>query len=177
MKFEKKSSARMRAALVLICLLGAGCASLEEPPPLPAHPFPRWVSQLETGSTQAEEIEARFGSPDSVEESVRGGVTWRYAFSEIEWPDDDPLRPSVASDGSLVPPKPSAFHKASRFLGKGLSFFDRMVSYPASQPRKIRKRRLPATIHQLEVRFRPDGTLRHFVYAPVDGDALVSAGH
>ncbi len=72
-------SMRMVRAVALISFVlgGVGCAALTvEEKPFPAPPFPRWVGQLETGHTDIEQVADRFGEPDEIEESVRGGVIW-----------------------------------------------------------------------------------------------------
>ena len=160
------------------CAFGFGvvvaCATPEPPAPLPAHPFPSWVSELEAGRTGSDAVRARFGSPDEIEQSVRGGMVWRYVFREIDWPDDDPLRPVVAADGSLRSPETSsrldAFRAGMRRVG---GWFDRTFYYPPRQPRAPRTRRLPATVHQLEVVFGRDGTLSGYRYTPARGFARV----
>ena len=102
---------RIRSFVVfgIAAMLASACATPAQEHSLPAHPFARWVTELETGRSKMHDILDRFGSPDEIEESVRGGAIWRYAFSEIDWPKDDPLRPVVAADGTLGPRAPSTW--------------------------------------------------------------------
>lgn len=129
----------------------------------------------------------RFGEPDEIEDSVRGGMIWRYAFAEIHWPADDPDRPSRAADGPAEVKQPSAQKQPSvqkepsrlAALGEAISGFARFVGgwvfYPGTQPRPPRSRRLPARIHALALVFAPDGKLHEYRYAPEEGAARVPA--
>lgn len=146
-----------------------------EDPALPAHPFPRWVSELESGQT-VEAVRDRFGPPDEIEMNARGERVWRYAFTEIEWPADDPDRPVVSEDGGAGPPAPSAFARiGDGFRAVGL-WIDGAFFFPPRQPRPPARRSLPATIHRLEVVFGADGTLRRVHYRPERGIGFVSNG-
>ena len=162
------------AVSVAAALLGCAPKTVE---PLPAHPFPSWVAQLETGRTEVDAVLARFGEPDTSEESVRGGTVWHYRFPEIHWADDDPMRPEVAADGSLRPPEPSWWAPIGEGFARVDRFLDRLLHYPPTQPRPPRRRPLPATIHTLELHFAPDGVLKRVRYTPEWGETWVSVAH
>lgn len=171
---RRAAGGRFLAALALAALVAGGCATNEGPPePLPRHPFPLWVSLLEPGRTDVDEVLDRFGDPDEIEESVRGGTTWRYRVPEIHWADDDPMRPRVSADGSLVEPEPSPLAVPLAHLERFGRFLDRLLYYPGTQPRPPRRRAVDATIHLLEIGFSPDGTLRRHQYASEPGRVLV----
>ena len=47
----------------------AGCATRPGGvEPLPWHPFPRWVGELEVGKSDAASVRERFGEPDAIED-------------------------------------------------------------------------------------------------------------
>ncbi|HPG24303.1 MAG: hypothetical protein H6748_10340 [Spirochaetaceae bacterium] len=167
---------RARRWIGALAIAFLGCAASGEPErPLPAHPFPGWVRQLETGRTRMDEVEARFGRPDEIESGVRGGTIWRYAFREVHWPADDPARPIVASDGRLARPAPGPLDRAGRGLRRVGDWLDWLLFYPPRQPRPPRSRALPATVHDLELRFGIDGALAELQYRPHPGRAWVPA--
>src|SRR5690606_16945105 len=90
---RRTSMRRARAAAPLAAIsalvLTAACAPRPgEPEPLPRHPFPRWVDTLEVGESDVEQVRARFGAPDAIEQSALGGTIYRYRLAEIHWPDD-----------------------------------------------------------------------------------------
>jgi hypothetical protein len=49
------------------------------------------------------------------------------------------------------------------------SWLDRAMYFPPRQDRPARTRRLPATVHRLEVVFGLDGMLAHPQYQPIEG--------
>ncbi len=153
------------------------CAKSPEEEPLPVHPFPRWVEELESGRTRAEDIRMRFGEPTKIEQDPRGEKTWRYVFHEIAWPAKDPMRPVVAADGTIQERERSAFGRFVDWLGGVTYWVDRAMYFPPLQDRAARTRRLPATVHQLEVVFDPDGTLRRYRYRSQSGYANVALIH
>ena len=156
-----------------VAVLAAACAKPVVVEPLPLHPFPSWVSTLESGQTELEEVRERFGPPDEIEASVRGGTIWRYAFKEIDWPQDDPMRPVVAADGSVGPRTPSGFSRVGHGFRTAWLWIDRAIFFPPRQTRPPRTRRLPATVHHLELFFGVGGKLHRFRYTPTQGLASV----
>ena len=151
---------------ILLVLASFGCATSGADGDVPAHPFPRWVAALEPGVTGLEEIEAIFGRPAESEESVRGGLRWRYAFAEIHWAADDPDRPAVAADGQPIEKEETWVDRAEVGLAKTGRFLDALLFYPPRQLRGPRTRSLDATVHVLEVRFTTEGLLDDYRYAP-----------
>ena len=154
--------------VLLTCLaFGVGCATspTTTTEPLPRHPFPRWVSHLETERTDIEEVRPVFGEPIEIEER-RGETRWRYALREIHWAPDDPDRPEVAADGTRRPRTPTTWEQVEDGFEAAGSAIGKLIFYPATRPSRPRTRSMPATIHELELRFREDGTLRRYRYAP-----------
>ncbi len=146
-----------------------GCAtSREAASDVPRHPFPRWVSHLESGRTPIEEVLGVFGQPAEIEEPRAGTVIWRYAYAEIHWSPGDPRRPEVAADGTPIPEEPPFSARALDAAKKTGRFLDALLFYPPTQPERVRRERLPATVHRLEVAFDAEGTLTRFHYAPRD---------
>jgi hypothetical protein len=168
---------RRRVVLALL-LVGVALGCAKEPEvlePLPRHPFPRWVEKLEVGQSDVESVTKRFGPPDELEQSVYGGVYYRYRYAEPMWPDDDPDRPIVGANGRLERrPKTRADDVDDRIHGVG-DWLDWLLFYPPRQPRPAAKRWIPATIHDLELQFDPDGKLARFRYAPEDGRTAITA--
>ena len=158
-------------------LLVLSCAKAPQEGPLPIHPYPHWVDELESGQTRIEDVQARFGEPTEVEYGPRGEKVWRYVFREVAWPADDPMRPVVAADGTVQPRKRSAFGRFADWLGGVTFWVERAIYFPPRQDRPPRTRRLPATIHQLEVVFGSSGTLRRYQYRSQPGFANVAAIH
>ncbi len=170
-----RTSIGILVGFVLVWSVGCARPGLEGTA-LPAHPFPRWVSELEPGKTRIEALRDRFGPPDEIETRARGERVWRYAFTEIEWPLGDPDRPVVAADGTRVPRAPTPFERiGDGFRAVGL-WIDGAIFFPPRQPRPPVHRSLPATIHRLEVVFDVDGTLRRVHYRPEKGVGFVSTG-
>jgi hypothetical protein len=163
---------RTRLAALVVLALAVGCAprpgDLE---PLPRHPFPRWVEKLEIGKSDRDSVRGRFGDPDSVEQSVRGGLVYRYRFAEIMWPDADPDRPVVAANGEVVPRSNTKLQDLGDSVAEVGSWLDWLMFYPPKQPRPIGPRWLPATIHELEVSFDLEGRLVRYRYTPQVGRA------
>lgn len=168
---RNRTSVSMWIAAIAACWLG--CATTDGEEPLPAHPFPSWVGQLESGSTPASSVRQRFGAPDEIEQSARGGEIWRYTFREVHWPEEDPMRPVVGADGTVGPREPSTWNRIGKSFRRAGAFMDWLFFYPPRQPRPPRTRRLPATVHELELVFELDGTLRRFHYVPAPGTARV----
>jgi len=167
---------RTRPILGLVvawALVGCAHAPEEEPLALPVDPFPRWVAALQKGETRAEEVKARFGTPLERTPSPRGGWIWRYAHAEIHWPDADPMRPVVSAEGEWGPPEPGFWARIGRAYRRTLGWIDRAFYFPPRQSRPPRRRRLPATIHALELHFGLEGTLRAVRYLPHEGMAHV----
>lgn len=152
--------------LALLALAGACAKSPDASQPLPRHPFPRWVSELATDQTSLQEVHLLFGEPKEIEQTRSGKMIWRYAYSEIHFAPSDPDRPRVAADGTRHPRRESVFTRASGALLDFGRFFDRLVSYPPTQPRRPAARRLPATVHDLELVFSPEGRVERYRYAP-----------
>lgn len=152
----------------------AGCATRPgDVEPLPQHPFPRWVSELEVGKSDVASVRERFGEPDAVEQSVRGGTIYRYQFAETRWPDDDPDRPVVGADGKLWRrPNTKAEDVGAEIAAVG-DWLDWLMFYPPKQPRPATRRWLPATIHDLELGFDLEGKLVRYRYTPKDGRAPI----
>lgn len=160
-------------ALACLFVLGqSGCSKrvVEEGAP-PVHPFPIWVSQLETGVSRADDVRERFGEPYEIEASPRGGLVWRYAFPEFHWPPGDPDNPAVSSDERVTSRGALSLAEVGRWFGRMGQAFGKLVLFPPAQPRPARLRHLPARIHDLDLEFTPDGTLRRFRYAPREGRA------
>ena len=167
---------RGRSALLwLLVLLIAGCAplpgSLE---PLPRHPFARWVEKLAPGKTDRAGVEQQFGEPDSVEQSVRGGLVYRYRFAEVAWPDDDPDRPVVGAKGKVGPRPNTKLEDVGDSISAVGDWLDWLMFYPPKQPRPVARRWLPATIHDLELAFDPEGRLVRYRYTPERGRAPIT---
>jgi hypothetical protein len=172
---EARASSARLLLLVLLLLLTAGCAplpgSLE---PLPRHPFARWVEKLEPGTTDRAGVEQRFGEPDSVEQSVRGGLVYRYRFAEVAWPDDDPDRPVVGANGKVGPRPNTKLEDVGDSISAVGDWLDWLMFYPPKQPRPVARRWLPATIHDLELAFDPEGRLVRYRYTPEPGRAPIT---
>jgi len=168
-----RQASRVRIGIVIVagvCAALVGCASRPvEEEARPRHPFPKWVSYLETGKTDINEVLAVFGEPREMEERHGSGPAWRYVMAEIHWTADDPMRPEVASDGTPVPYVPTFGERAAKQFDRALTFVDRLVFYPPAREREPRSRHLPATIHDLELFFGSDGTLRRYRYTPGPG--------
>ncbi|MFO0691708.1 MAG: hypothetical protein U0900_23635 [Myxococcota bacterium] len=165
----------LRVALGLgVVLALAGCATRPgDVEPLPQHPFPRWVGELEVGKSDAGSVRERFGEPDAIEQSVRGGLVYRYRFAETHWPDDDPDRPVVGADGKLWRrPNTKAEDVGAEISAFG-EWLDWLLFYPPKQSRPPRRRSLPATIHDLELAFDLEGKLVRYRYAPREGLAPI----
>lgn len=169
---------RRRVGLGALALLIVGCATQKtgEPEAIPAHPFPRWVSHLETGTTGIDEVAAVFGSPAQVEQRALGGLHWRYAYAEVHWAAEDPDRPAVAADGRPIEAEETWVDVAADGLAKTGRFLDGLLFYPPRQPRDSRSRMMNATIHELELRFTKEGVLEHYRYAPRSGRVRVPIG-
>ena len=163
------SRLRILSILGLVTLTSVACAKPAAEELIPGHPFSRWVSELEPGKTEIEAIRERFGPPDEISQSVRGDTIWRYAYREIDWPAGDSMRPVVSSNA----PKPSAGAEFLAGVGRGFlsarRWIDGYIYFPPRQDRGPRSRRLPATIHSLQVEIGPDDTLTRFHYAPKAG--------
>ncbi len=162
--------------LMLAQLAGSGCASNDEAglrPP--AHPFPRWVRELEPGVTERKEILRRFGEPGEILGTPRGGEIYRYAISEIHRPAEDPMRPRITADGRVLPPERSGWDRFRAGWRRFARGFEDTVAYPARQPRPPRRRKLPATWHRLELVIASDGTLDRYRYEPDRGEAWLPA--
>lgn len=171
-----QASARRMIAVGAVALgvLSAACAPRPgELEPLPRHPFPRWVSKLELGASDVESVRRRFGEPDEVESGVRGGLSYRYRFAEIRWPDADPDRPVVGANGRVGPRPNSKLDDVGDTLVEVGDWLDWLMFYPPKQPRPAARRWLPATIHFLELDFDPAGKLVHYRYLPEEGRAPV----
>jgi hypothetical protein len=108
-----------------------------------------------------------------IRQTVHGEKVWRYVFHEIVWPDDDPLRPVVSSDGTLRKKTLSPLAKLGVGIGVVTNWIDGAMYFPPRQERPPRTRPLPATVHDLEVVFDVSGVLRRFEYAPSAGTARV----
>lgn len=158
----------LRIGLAALVVLSLGCANgrTGEAEAVPNHPFPRWVSQLETGVTGIDEVAAVFGNPAQVEQRARGGLHWRYAYAEIEWAADDPDRPAVAADGRPIREEETWVDVVAETLVETRRFLDGLLFYPAHQPRGARTRMMNAKIHDLELRFTTEGVLEHYRYTP-----------
>lgn len=159
-----------------LCLLlfVFGCASSPvDTTEAPRHPFPRWVSHLESGQTQVDQVEETFGTPVEIEEHANGTMIWRYRYEEIHWSPNDPRRPEVAADGTPLPFEPNWQSRTLDALRDTGDALDRLLFYPPIQPKRHRKRSLPATIHDLELVFAADGELRSYRYAPRAGIVLL----
>lgn len=159
---------------LFVLLVSTGCATRPgDVEPLPRHPFPSWVSALEVGRSDAASVRERFGEPDSIEQSVRGGLVYRYRFAETHWPDDDPDRPVVGADGKLWRrPNTKAEDVGAEVAAVG-DWLDWLMFYPPKQPRPATRRWLPATIHDLELGFDLEGKLARFRYRPEEGRAPI----
>ncbi len=158
----------------LILLGESGCAkSLVEDEPPPEHPFPSWVGELETGASRDTEVRDRFGEPDEIEASPRGGLVWRYAFSEFHWPEGDPDKPAVSANERDTSGEARSLAQIGRWFERVGQTVGNLILFPPAPPRPSRSRHLPARIHALELEFTPDGTLRRFRYAPREGRAPV----
>ena len=159
-----------RILLIGLALLAAtvGCATggSKVAEGVPAHPFPRWVAHLETGVTEIAEVAAIFGDPAEIEQTVRGGLRWRYAYAEVHWAADDPDRPAVTADGRPRIEEETWVDQTAEGLAKTGRFLEDLLAYPGRQPRAARERTMEATIHDLELRFGTDGVLTHYRYAP-----------
>ena len=153
---------------------GVGCSKrVVEEGASSRHPFPIWVSELEAGVSRAGEVRERFGLPQETEASPRGGLVWHYTMPEFHWPPGDPDNPAVSANGRVTSRGALSLAEIGRWFGRlGRAFGDRVV-YPPAQPRPTRLRHLPARIHELELEFEPDGTLRRLRYAPREGRAPV----
>ena len=157
----------------LLVLSGFACAKPVPPEPLPVHPFARWVHELESGATSLDQVRARFGEPNEIEQGPRRERIWRYVFREITWPDDDPMRPVVAADGTIRNREPSSFDHFADRADRVFDWIDKAMFFPPRQDRPPRTRPLPATVHHLEVVFGFEGTLRRYRYSPRAGTASV----
>lgn len=159
---------RRGASLLLLLFttgLAIGCAtSAPSPEPLPRHPFPRWVSHLEPGHTDIEDVRATFGTPSETEEDFTGRVVWRYAYPEIRWSPLDPRRPEIAADGRPIEEPPTWGQRAMQALDATTHTLDRLLFYPPTQPGRRKSKMRPATIHALELEFGSDGRLRRHRY-------------
>lgn len=157
---------------------GSGCATSKggEPEAVPAHPFPRWVARLESGVTGVDDVTALFGDPASIEQRVRGGLTWRYAYAEVHWAVDDPDRPAVAADGTPAEAEETWVDVAAEGLVSTGRFLDGLLFYPPRQPRGPRMRTMNATIHDLELRFTTEDVLEHYRYVPRNGRVRIPVG-
>lgn len=154
----------------------AGCASEPKPlEPLPTHPFPQWVSELEVGKSDIASVTRRFGEPDDSEQSVRGGMIYRYRYAEVRWPDDDPDRPVVGASGKLERRPETRLQKVGNPITAFGRWLDWLMFYPPKQPRPERQRWLPATVHDLELQFDLEGKLSRYRYAPERGRAPIPA--
>lgn len=171
----RRARAAAPLAAISALVLTAACAPRPgEPEPLPRHPFPRWVDTLEVGESDVEQVRARFGAPDAIEQSALGGTIYRYRLAEIHWPDDDPDRPVVGADGRLERrPDTLLGDLAAPIVAFG-RWLDWLMFYPPKQPRPTSRRTLPATIHALELRFDLAGRLAAWHYAPEQGRAPVT---
>lgn len=162
------------AIVLLSSALSLGCAPRPgELEPLPRHPFPKWVRKLETGRSDQASVRDRFGEPDVVEQSVMGGMVWRYRFAEVEWPDVDPDRPVVGANGKVVPRPNTKLEDVGDSIAGFGEWLDWLMFYPPKQPRPVAPRWLPATIHDLELDFDLEGRLVRYRYAPESGRAPV----
>lgn len=175
-EIRRPSGARRLISIGTLLFFAVACAPRPgELEPLPRHPFPRWVSALEVGASDVESVTGRFGAPDEVEQSVHGGLIFRYRFAEVRWPDDDPDRPVVGAKGTLRPRPNTALEDVGDSISEFGGWLDWLMFYPPKQPRPARKRWLPATVHDLELQFDLAGKLARFRYAPQEGRAPIPA--
>lgn len=156
------------AAVLLLLWLAIGCAAPGSPAsgPLPSHPFPRWVTELERGVTALEEVQLRFGDPVAVEGSDAVGLVWRFATEEVHWPADDPDRPALAANGLPVVREKAWNDRAAEELRAFGLAFESLFVYPARRRPVKTYRTLPSTVHELELVFSDEGLLERFRYAP-----------
>lgn len=122
------------------------------------------------------EVTGLFGDPASVEQRVRGGLIWRYAYAEVHWAVDDPDRPAVAADGTPAEAEETWVDVAAEGLASTGRFLDGLLFYPPRQPRGPRMRTMNATIHDLELRFTTEGVLEHYRYVPRNGQVRIPVG-
>lgn len=164
---------RLALGFVVLALL-LGCAPQpDELQPLPRHPFPRWVSKLEPGKSDEASVRQRFGEPDGVEQSVRGGLVYRYRYAEVRWPDADPDRPVVGANGKVRRRQDTALEDVGEAIAGFGDWLDWLMFYPPKQPRPVAPRWLPALIHDLELDFDLEGKLVRYRYVPEEGRAPI----
>lgn len=163
-----------RVTLFALVVALAGCAPLPaHQEPLPKHPFPRWVAKLEVGKSDTKSVRRRFGDPDAIEMQPTGAIVFRYRYPEYVWPDADPDRPVVGADGRVVSaPRPKS-QDVRDSVAYTRSWIERLLFFPPEQPRPVRRRSLPATLHDLELEFDAKGRLVHYRYETTEGHALV----
>jgi len=165
---------RVAALAAVVVLVALGCAPRPgELEPLPRHPFPTLVSELAPGESDLASVRARFGEPDASEQSVRGGIVYRYRFAEIHWPDADPDRPVVGADGRLERRPNTKLEDVGDTIAEFGAWLDWLMFYPPKQAWPRTRRSLPATIHDLEIAFDLDGRLVWYRYTPQAGRAPV----
>jgi hypothetical protein len=178
---ERKRTARSAlgravelAVGLAVAVVMVGCATRPgEVEALPRHPFARWVDELEVGKSDAGSVRERFGEPDAVEQSVRGGLIYRYQLAETHWPDDDPDRPVVGAGGKLWRRPNTKLEDVGDDVEAVGDWLDWLMFYPPKQPRPASRRALPATIHDLDLSFDLEGKLVRYRYAPWEGRAPI----
>jgi len=119
------------------------------------------------------DVRERFGEPDAIEASPRGGLVWRYAFSEFHWPAGETDVSATSSNEQEPSRGAQILAGIGAWFGRAGEAFGNLFLFPPAQPRPEGLRHLPARIHALDHEFTPDGTLRRFRHAPREGPAPV----
>jgi hypothetical protein len=151
----------MRVGLFLglaVVVAAAGCSSWRpdgqraKTPPRPPT-FEEKVAQVEPGLTDQEQVKRWFGEPASVGKFADGGVLWHFRYVQPAGEE--------ALERCKPPRPPSVWKRIGDF-----------VFHRPRQPRPLVTRRFPARIHELELRFTPDGVVDDLSYQHNEGTTL-----
>ena len=156
-------------ALLLALLAWPSCAkdgppAPEIPPDSPAaepveNAFKRMAEAIEPGITRQREIREAFGDPDDFEKRWDGSATWRYEHAVLI--GEASIAPDVAAREASR--KRAVLEATSSTQRSFRRWWHRTFHFPPARPEPLVEK-VPATLHNLSVDFKPDGVVEDFVY-------------
>ncbi len=163
---------RLRACvgIVLLVLSVAACAKDRKAEGDDVHPdsaaaqpvedpFKDLAGAIQPGITRQTEIREAFGDPDDFAKRWDGSATWRYEHAVLL--GEASIAPDVAARASS---RKRAVMVAKQNTERSFRrWWFRTFHFPPAraEPRVVK---VPATLHNLSVDFKPDGVVEDFVY-------------